>query len=64
MNNFHISESDHLWDEIWSGCGEQLEHVDPRYWNSNLVKVLMRLLKKERELNLYYKGRLNENTKS
>ncbi len=51
-------ETFEIWDEVLSGCGEQLEHLEPSLWNSYVAKVLIRLLSKERELNKYYKKRI------
>ena len=62
MNNYKNKIINEIWDEVWSGCGEQLELVDPRLWNMHLAKVLMNMLVKEREITKYYKNRIdNEN---
>ncbi len=58
MNKQKTNPIDEIWDELISGCGEQLELLDPSLWDFYLTKVLMKLLVKERDLTKYYKKRL------
>ncbi len=53
-------KKEEIWREIWTCCGEQLELIDPNKWANYLPRVLMNMLVKERDLNEYYKKRLEK----
>lgn len=46
-------------EQLWIGCGEQLESLSPNLWNQKVVPVLLRMLAKERELKEYYQDLFN-----
>lgn len=48
-----------LINELWQGCGEQLELIHPIFWNQAMVPVLVKMLLHERELKEHYKKLYN-----
>ncbi len=63
MSNYKKRIIEEIWDELWSGCGEQLELVEPQHWNKYITLALMNMLAKEKEITEYYKKRIDhENT--
>ncbi len=55
MNNLETQ----VLEEIWSGCGEQLELIHPAFWNMSLVPVLIRMIAKQRD-DIKYLKKINE----